>query len=116
MEQTTLVHMYQNPAPHSPGAALFPRAPLDTSGLVGGEWRGKDKSYFDYASLIDSDSFQVLCRFPDLPNGHPRGIQPAGFPTLSVLCIYLSTYLGYLRNSLSIQKLMTCFQIIIFVK
>ena len=29
---------------------------------------------------------------------------------------YLSTYLRYLQNSLSIQKLMTCSQIIIFVK
>ena len=33
-----------------------------------GEWRGRDKTYFDYASLIDSDSFQVSCRFPDLLN------------------------------------------------
>ena len=31
-----------------------------------GELRGKDKSYFDNVSLIDSDSFQVSCRFPDL--------------------------------------------------
>ena len=28
--------------------------------------RGKDKLYFDNVSLIDSDSFQVSCRFPDL--------------------------------------------------
>ena len=30
--------------------------------------------------------------------------------------LYLSTYLGYLQNSFSIQKLMTCSQIIIYVK
>ena len=29
-------------------------------------WRAKDKTYFDNASLIDSDSFQVSCRFPNL--------------------------------------------------
>ena len=29
---------------------------------------GKDKSYFDNASLIDSDSFQVSCCFPNLLN------------------------------------------------
>ena len=29
-------------------------------------WRGKDKSYSDNASLIDSDSLQVTCCFPDL--------------------------------------------------
>ena len=29
-------------------------------------WRCKDKPYFDNASLIDSVSFQVSCRFPDL--------------------------------------------------
>ena len=27
---------------------------------------GKDKSYFDNASLIDSGSLQVSCRFPNL--------------------------------------------------
>ena len=31
-------------------------------------WRmeGQSGSYFGNASLIDSDSFQVSCRFPDL--------------------------------------------------
>ena len=31
-----------------------------------GECRGKDKLYFDKASIIDSDLFQGSCRFPDL--------------------------------------------------
>ena len=35
-------------------------------GLVVGGWRRRDKTYFDNASLIDSVSFQVSCRFPDL--------------------------------------------------
>ena len=52
-------------AVHSPGTGLMPPAPLHTTAPVVGEWRGRDKTYFDYASLIDSDSFQVSCRFPD---------------------------------------------------
>ena len=35
-------------------------------GPVVGVWRGKDKSYFDNVSLIDSDSFQVSSGFPNL--------------------------------------------------
>ena len=31
-----------------------------------GEWTGKDKPYFDNVSLIDSDTFHVSCRFPNL--------------------------------------------------
>ena len=53
-------------AVHSPGTGLVPPAPLHTSGPVVGVWRGRDKTYFDNASLIDSVSFQVSCRFPDL--------------------------------------------------
>ena len=53
---------------HSPGTGLVQPTPLHTTALVVGGWRGKDKTYFDYASLIDSDSFQVSCRFPDLLN------------------------------------------------
>ena len=52
------------PAVHSPGTGLGPLAPLHTSGLVVGVWKGRDKTYFDYALLIDSDPFQILCRFP----------------------------------------------------
>ena len=54
------------PAVHSPGTGLVQPAPLHTNALVVGVWRCRDKTYFDYASLIDSDSFQVSCRFPDL--------------------------------------------------
>ena len=51
---------------HSPGTVLVPPVPSYTAGPVVGGWKGKDKSYFDNASLIDSDSFQDLCRFPNL--------------------------------------------------
>ena len=37
-----------------------------TAGQVVGGWRGKDKTYFHIALLIDGDSFQCLCCFPDL--------------------------------------------------
>ena len=47
-----------------------------SQGPVVGEWRGKDKLYFDDVSLIDSESFQVSCRFPDL-------IRPTTQPCLS---------------------------------
>ena len=66
LEQTTLERVYPTPAVHSPSTVVVPPVPLHTTGLVVGEWRGKDKSYFDYASLIDTDSFQVSCHFPDL--------------------------------------------------
>ena len=58
----------QTPALHCPGTGLVPPVPWHTIGLVLGVWRGRDKSYCDHVSLTDSDSFQVLCRFPDLIN------------------------------------------------
>ena len=39
---------------------------VHNTGAVVGGWGGKDKPYFDYVSLIDSDSLQVSCHFPDL--------------------------------------------------
>ena len=66
MEQTTLVRMYLTPAVHSPVRGLVPPVPLHTTGPVVGGCRRRDKTYFDDASLIDSDSFQVSCLFPNL--------------------------------------------------
>ena len=54
----------------SPATALVQPAPYNTTGPVGGVWRVKHKPYFDNVSLIDSDSFQVSCRFPNLMIGH----------------------------------------------
>ena len=51
---------------HSPATVLVPPVPWHTAGPVVGGCRGKDKSYFDNVSLIDSDPFQVSSRFPDL--------------------------------------------------
>ena len=64
--QTTLVWVYRTPAVHSPATVFVPPAQQDTTGPVVGECRGKDKSCSDNASLIDSDSFQVSGRFPNL--------------------------------------------------
>ena len=51
---------------HSPITGLVRPALQHTIGAVVGVCRGKDKPYFHNASLIDSDSNQVSCRFPDL--------------------------------------------------
>ena len=56
--QTTLVQ--------SPARVLVQPAQKHTTGPVFRGCRGEDKPDFDNASLIDSDSFQVSCRFPDL--------------------------------------------------
>ena len=47
--------------------------------MVGG-WGSKDKPYFDNVSLIDSASFQVSCRFPDL-------IIKSSLVLVSVVCL-----------------------------
>ena len=50
---------------HAPAVHSQPPLQHTTDPVVGG-WKGKDKMYFHNVSLIDSDSFQVPCCFPNL--------------------------------------------------
>ena len=95
---------------HSPATVFAPPVPKHTTGPVVGGWRGKDKSYFDNASPIDSDPFQVSSRFPNLVtvNIHQSrpgseaspvvvvGVDGRGWPLnfLEVLQISLLEYIG----------------------
>ena len=67
-EQTTLVRVYLALAIQSPCTVIV----LPHRNILQVRWsegRGAEtRRTFDNASLIDSDSLQVLCRFPNLVN------------------------------------------------